>query len=204
VGANSIRSCLITKLDASHLGGLPIVRKEIPVREVLVASTLSHSQIAKGILSSVNSHTVFPGKPISLSKRVSAELLTTGDKGPPAIRIQLSESRILLLPLADQELISSLSVVSDDSLHADVLMMPLGGAELASTLALIARIAPKAVITQVELFKQNGVPSGEWERLLAEKDIKLFRQDKSGALFIESAAEGTSVKPFLDNSNLNR
>jgi beta-lactamase superfamily II metal-dependent hydrolase len=135
---------------------------------------------------------------------VSAELLTTGDKGPPAIRIQLSESRILLLPLADQELISSLSVVSDDSLHADVLMIPLGGAELASTLALIARIAPKAVITQVELFKQNGVPSGEWERLLAEKGIKLFRQDKSGALFIESAAEGTSVKPFLDNSNLNR
>ncbi|MCE9586860.1 MAG: ComEC/Rec2 family competence protein [Verrucomicrobia bacterium] len=204
LGANSIRSCLITKLDASHLGGLPIVSKEIPVSEVLVSSTISHSQIAKGILSSVHSHTVLPGKPISLSKRVSAELLTTGDNGLPAIRILLSESRILVLPLADQELISSLSVVSDDSLHADVLMMPLGGAQLASTLALITRIAPKAVITPVDPFKQNGVPSGEWERLLAEKGIKLFRQNKSGALFIESAAEGTSIKPFLDNSDSNR
>ena len=135
---------------------------------------------------------------------MSAELLTTGDDSFPAIRILLSESRILVLPLADQELISSLSVLSDDSLHADVLMMPLGGAQLASTLALITRIAPKAVITPVDLFKQNGVPSGEWDRLLAEKGIKLFRQNKSGALFIESAAEGTSVKPFLDGSNSNR
>ena len=204
LGANSIRSCLVTKLDASHLGGLPIVSKEILVSEILVSSPLSHSQIAKSILSSLHSQPVLPGEPISLSKRVSAELLTTLDDGLPVIRILLGESRILILPSADHELISALSRVPDDFLHGDVLVMPLGGAELASTLALITRIAPKTVITPVDPFKRNGDPSGEWERLLAERGIKLFRQDKSGALSIESAAEGTLVKPFLNGSNSNR
>ena len=198
MGANSIRSCLITKVDASHLGGLPILSKEIHVSETLVTSQGYESPMGKRLLSSLNSHRVFSGKSIYLSKRVSGEVLMTRGDAPPVTRITLGESRILFLPSADQEIISSLSGVPDDSLHAELLVLPLGGADMVSTLALVTRIAPKAVITPVHPFKRNGVPSGEWEHLLIEKGIKLFRQDKSGALFIKSGAQGTVVTPFLN------
>ena len=203
MGANSIRSCLITKVDASHLGGMPILTKAIHISDILVASLGYESPMGKSLLSSLNSHPVIPGKSISLSRRVTAEVLRTSDDARPVIRIMTGESRILMLPSVDQETLSSLSVLPDDSVHADVLVLPLGGAGLTSTMALIARVSPKAVITPVDPYKRNGIPSREWDQLLAGKGIALFRQDESGALIIQPNAQNASVTPFLDSSNLN-
>ena len=197
MGANAIRSCLITKVDASHLGGLPILGKVIHVSDILVASTGYGSPMGKSLLSSLNTHPAFTGKSIPLSRRVSAEVLTASCDKFPIIRIIMGESRILILPSADQEIISSLSSVPDDSLHAEVLVLPLGGAEFVSTLALITRIAPKAVISQISPFKRNEVPSLEWEQLLGSKGITLYRQDRSGAVFMGSGPGSPSVRPYL-------
>jgi hypothetical protein len=109
----------------------------------------------------------------------------------------LGESRILILPSADPEIISSLSVLPDDSLHAEVLVLPLGSAEFVSMLALITRIGPKVVITQLSPFKQNEVPSREWEQLLGSKGITLYRQDRSGAVFMGSEPGSTCIRPYL-------
>jgi beta-lactamase superfamily II metal-dependent hydrolase len=128
---------------------------------------------------------------------VSAEVLTTGGDGIAVIRIMLGKSRILILPSADQEMISSLSHVPDDSLQAEVLVLPLGGVELASTMALIARISPRVVISPVSPFKRNGVPSREWDQLLAGKEIVFFRQDETGALIIDSRECNPCVRSFL-------
>jgi beta-lactamase superfamily II metal-dependent hydrolase len=203
MGANSIRSCLITKVDASHLGGLPVLSKELRVSDVLVASQTHGSAMGKSLLSSLKSRLVLPGKLISLSRRVSAEVLKTGDDALPVIRIMIGDSRILILPSADQETISSLSGLSDDSLQAEVLVLPLGGVELASTMALIARISPRVVISPVSPLKRHGVPSREWEKLLSGKGIALFRQDETGALIIQPSSLHTLVTPFVDSLNLN-
>jgi hypothetical protein len=197
MGANSIRSCLITKVDASHLGGLPILSKEIHVSDILVASQGYESPMGKSLLSSLTSHPAMAGNSISLSRRVSAEVLTTGVDGIDVVRIMLGKSRILILPSADQEMISSLSHVPDDSLQAEVLVLPLGGVELASTMALIARISPRVVISPVSPFKRNGVPSREWDQLLAGKEIAFFRQDETGALSIDSIECNPCVRSFL-------
>jgi len=197
MGANSIRSCLITKVDASHLGGLPILSKEIHVSDILVASQGYESPMGKSLLSSLTSHPAMTGNSISLSRRVSAEVLTTGVDGIDVVRIMLGKSRILMLPSADQEMISSLSHVPDDSLQAEVLVLPLGGVELASTMALIARISPRVVISPVSPFKRNGVPSREWDQLLAGKEIDFFRQDETGALSIDSIECNPCVRSFL-------
>lgn len=197
MGANSIRSCLITKVDASHLGGLPILSKVIHVSDILVASTGYESPTGKRLLSSLNTHPALPGKSIFLSRRVSAEVLTPSFDKLPVIRILLGESRILILPSADPEIISSLSVLPDDSLHAEVLVLPLGSAEFVSMLALITRIGPKAVITQLSPFKQNEVPSREWEQLLGSKGITLYRQDRSGAVFMGSEPGSACIRSYL-------
>jgi ComEC/Rec2-related protein len=203
MGANSIRSCLITKVDASHLGGLPVLSKELHVSDVLVASPTHGSAMGKSLLSSLKSRLVFPSKLISLSRRVSAEVLKTGDDAFPVIRIMIDDSRILILPSADQETISSLSGLSDDSLHADVLVLPLGDGEFSSSMALIARVTPMTVITPVSPLKRHGVPSREWEKLLSGKGIALFRQDETGALIIQPSSLHTLVTPFVDSLNLN-
>ena len=185
-GANALKSVLITKADAAHVGGLPMVRKEIPVAKILLADSPVHSAVAKSVLSTLDPIPLSPGMPTPLAKGVVAELLVLSGGPSPVLRIMLGESRVLILPSADRELLSSLKGCDGESLRADVLILPLGGAEFVSTLDLIGRVLPKSVITPVYSFRRDGVPSSEWQRLLEEKGVKLFREDESGAVTITS------------------
>jgi ComEC/Rec2-related protein len=205
LGANALQSCLVTKSDASHLGGLPMVRKEIPVLKILATSSSSHSVVAKKIFSSLKLTPFLEGMSTGLTKRVTAELIASNAEKFSAIRITLGESPVLILSTADHDLISSLSGMSDKTLHAEILVLPLGGAEMVSMMDLVARISPKAVITSVDPFKRNGIPSQEWDQLLAGKGIALFRQDECGAVTIKSrtSASGSRsliVEPFVAKS----
>jgi len=200
-GANSIQSCLITKADASHLGGLTIVSKEIPVSKIMVAPAASLSAVGRSVLSSFHENQISYAQAVQLSMRTTAEFLSANNGGLPLTRIMLGESCIMMLSSVDGKLVSDLSAISADSLHADVLVMPLGGAEFASTMSLISKISPKVVITPVDPLKRNGVPSHEWESLLKAKGIVLFRQDETGAISIKSESLGTQVTPFLKGFN---
>jgi ComEC/Rec2-related protein len=201
-GVNSIRSCLITKPDASHLGGLPTVKKEVRVSEVLVSGAPLRSPVGKEVLSSIHAIPLHAGKPTPITNHVKVELLPAPDNERPILRIVMGESRILSLPSADPELMGVLSKMTDQDLHADMLILPLGGTEFVSTLALIARVSPKAVVTPVDPFKRNGVPSREWEHLLEEKGIALFRQDECGAVTIKTTSNSRllNVEAFVIGS----
>jgi len=199
LGANSIRSCLITKPDASHLGGLPTVKKEFRVSKVLVSEAPSRSPVGKNVLASIHAIPLCGGKATLLTNHVEVELLTLRDSDRAALRIVMGESRVLSLPSGDPEFMNVLSKMTDEELHADVLILPLGGGEFFSTLGFIARVSPKAVITPVDPLKRNGVPSREWKQLLAGKGIALFRQDECGAVMVKTTSNSRllSIHPFV-------
>ena len=205
LGVNSIHSCLITKSDASHLGGVPTVRKEVHVSEILVSQSPTRSPVAKEVLSSVHYITLLPGKSTELSKHVTAEFLPLPDGSKEILRITMGETRTLILPEGAPDFIKAASSIPDRDLHADVLIMPLGGAEFLSTLEFISKVSPKAVITPVDSFKRNGVPSHEWNQLLVAKGIALFRQDECGAVTIKTSSGSSNprVEPFVKRPGKN-
>ena len=198
-GANSIRSCLITRADASHLGGLPIVRKEVRIPEVLVSGFPSRSPVGKEVLAAVHADALAPAKQIPLTKHVMGEFLAVQGSDREILRISLGESRILILPAGDPDFVGDVARMTDQELQAEVMILPLGGAAFVPILELISRVSPKAVITSVDPFKRNGIPSREWGQLLAAKGIAFFRQDTCGAVTITSClgARQPIVEPFV-------
>jgi competence protein ComEC len=204
-GVNSISTCFITRVDASHLGGLSAVIREVHIADILACSPDSGSSIGKGMLKRVDFKSSTPGKSTPLTERVSGTQLLPPEDHYQAFRLMLGEIPILILSSADKASDSFLTNVCNEELHAEVLVLPLGGAEFASTLALISRISPKVLISPVNPYKKNGVPSREWNRLLRERRISLYRQDDCGALTIGADSDAPMhpvITPFIKSSSL--
>jgi ComEC/Rec2-related protein len=199
LGANAIHSCLVTKSDAAHLGGLPVLRKEIPITQLLLGGEPTRSVVANDILSSVSTECLPPWRETLLTKHVSAEVLIGHDVRSRLVRISLGHLRILILPEGDSAFLKLISDIPDQELRADLLIMPLGDAEFASTLAFLGKVSTKAVITPVQPFRRNGVPSNEWKHLLGSMGISLFRQDECGAISMmpQQNSSQRMLLPFL-------
>jgi len=206
-GANAIQSVLITKEDAAHLGGLLQIQKEIPVRHVSLpfSTTDSRSPAAKEVITSLkkSAQQLHPGEHWELLPGITAEFLkpslSTKNSTPPILLPRLSCGRLhlLFLPRLTPELSRQLLALPQESLHAEVLVLPLGGEEIFSTMQVIRKIAPKYLISPVNEFTRNGVPSNEWEGILAAGKISLLRQDQSGAVIIDADPKNPTVRGFL-------
>ena len=178
-GVNSIRSILITKADAAHLGSVPEIMHEVPVGRMGVPPAPGRSTVSKRF------YTDFP----------MVERLRSGQVVALAPGVTAS-----IFPKTDAGMIESIGKIPDQELKADLVILPLGGSDMATTLGVIRRVAPRAVISHVDALNRNGNPSSEWSGVLREEGISLLRQDETGAVVIEAdpgAGRVGRVIPFL-------
>ena len=202
-GANSLQSVLITKNDATHLGGLPLIKRELPISSIALPPVDGRSSVAKAFLSQYHPSSLkrlYQGDCLQLLPRIRAETVyptreTPGDFLIP--RMLLGNTRILMLPNMTTEVIRGLDLIPQETLKSEILILPLGGCDFSSTLDLIRRVTPRILISPVDHFSRLGVPSGEWQGILKKEGITFMRQDETGAVTIVSNERKTIVRPFL-------
>lgn len=212
-GANSIRSVLITKADASHLGGLEEIARAIRVEGIALPPADGRSPVARKVSADATNQDLLgrlnrlprptrlrEGEEIPLGGRVTATILGCAPARVPdsvIVRLKLGDLKVLILPRMDGGVLEVIAGIPSRELQADVLMIPLGGSEMAATLGVIRRISPKAVISRVDALNRNGNPSSEWKGILLEEGISLFRQDETGAVCLEADPQAAKIIPFL-------
>ena len=206
-GANRLQSVLISKENASHLGGLLQIQREIPLKNLWLPflADSSRSPVAREVIisSGKSAGQLHPGDHCLLVPGVDATMLPLVEAGKNARDailipcVSCGSIRILLLPRITPELAKQLADSLPEVLHAEVLVMPLGGDEIISTLQVIRKISPKVIISPVDEFARNGLPSHEWDDLLAAEKITLLRQDQTAAVIIEADPVHPQVKGFL-------
>ena len=202
-GANFLQSSLITKADAAHLGGLPVISREMRLHRIGMPPGEGRSRVARSVIQEISTtpEKLHSGSTYPLVPEVTADILAprSGDEGDALIGLlHLGAIRVLLIPgLKSDELDSLVAPIPDASLQADVLMLPLGGCELKPTLDLIRKIHPRVIISTVSSLTRNGNPSPEWTRILSGEGITFFRQDETGAVIIEGDPKHPSVSSFL-------
>jgi ComEC/Rec2-related protein len=202
-GANSIQSVLITKNDAAHLGGLPLIKQESSIFSMALPPVDGRSSVAKALLSQEHSASLkrlSEGDRWRLLERIRAETIYPPREKPSDFlmpRLLIGNTRILMLPKMTPEVIKDLSVIPQESLKAEILILPLGGCDFSSTLALIRKVSPRLLISPVDRHSGLGVPSGEWRGILKDEGIGFMRQDETGAVTIVSNKRETAVHPFL-------
>jgi beta-lactamase superfamily II metal-dependent hydrolase len=118
------------------------------------------------------------------------------------VRLCCGKIRVLFLPRLTPEISQQLlSKTPDGLLDAEVLVMPLGGSELLSAQAVIHKVSPKYLVSSVNQFSRVGVPSSEWEYLLAQRKIVYLRQDKTGAVMIDADPKQMIVEPYVPQTD---
>lgn len=204
-GANSIRSVLITKSDASHLGGVAEVIREIKAKRILLPPANGRSPVAgKFAADFPKAERLVKGEEIPLGTEVTAMILACApDRVSDSVilRMKLGALRILFLPRLETPVLEVIAGIQHWELRADVLILPLAGSDMASTLGVIRRVSPKAVISTVDSMNRNGNPSAEWKGILREEGISLFRQDETGAVAIEADPKAPRLSPFVPHAS---
>ncbi len=198
-GANAIGNILVTQADAAHLGGVPTIARELPVGCVGMVDEKSRSVVAKGVMSSFAEKMtkLQSGVPFPMLRNVTGEVLFHSDNAS-ALLLHSGEIRIIFLSALTRENARQLLALPKESIHAGVLVMPLGGSEILSMLQVIRQIAPKVIVSPVDGLKRNGVPSPEWNQLLAAEGIELLRQDECGAVIIGADSKQATITAFLE------
>jgi len=196
-GVNRIGNLLVTRSDAFHLGGIPALRRELRIRNLVLPNDPGRSPVARAIFAS-QAHSFFPqaGKQWEVSPGVSVQpLLAGGD----AVILKLSMAGLtaLWVPRPDDNTLDHLREFSADDLQADLVVMPLGGARIETVCALLRRIAPHALISPVGGLGRNSIPSQEWKGVLGNLGITLFRQDQTGAVILEADPGKSTLRSWL-------
>lgn len=185
-GVNRISDLLITRSDASRLGGIPSLRRDLRIGNLVLPNDPGKSPVARAVFAS-QSHASFSkaGMPREVSPGISARsLLAEGDA--VILRLSLPGLTALWVPKSDDATLADLESLPSDDLHADLVVMPLGGARMETVCGLLRRIAPRALISPVGGLGRNSLPSQEWTGVLGDLGITLFRQDQTGAVILEA------------------
>ena len=204
-GANSIRSVLITKADASHLGGVAEVTREIRAQRMALPPANGRSPVARKFSADFpKAERLVRGEEIPLGRGVTATILACAPEKVPdsvILRVKLGALRILFLPRLEAGVLETITGISQQDLKADILILPLGGSDMAKALGVIRRVSPKGVISTVDSMNRNGNPSAEWNGILREEGISLFRQDETGAVVIEADPKSPKLIPFVQHAS---
>jgi hypothetical protein len=185
------------------LGGLEVIGRQYRIRRLDIPAVEGRSPYARrkfpGICevvrpSSGDTVMMVPG---CVARIIAPEM---GDFLVP--RLDLGCLRVLYLPSLTDPVLESLSSVDPDQLRSDILVVPLGGASLSGTLDLLRRIHPVAVVCPVLPFARGGMPSGEWDRILAAEGVAYLRMDRTGAVIVEADPKGPALRTWLDQRSV--
>ena len=210
LGVNSLKSVLLTRLNARHDGGLEEVASVYRVGTLALPSA-EDNDAARGALHA-GLETRRPRSAKAFSRFPRSVPLGQGTSMVPApgclitvlsrteegmiLRIDLGVLRMLSLPACSPGVISALRNLPSDQRRCDALLAPLGGAEYASVLGMLREISPRLVVSGSDPSARNGVPGGEWRPLLQSAGISLLLTSECGAVTIQADPAGPRAVPF--------
>jgi len=197
MGVNRITDLVISRSDARHLGGVPILAAEIGLGTTFLPPDHGRSPTARSLFASLrDAKHLQSGSDIDLSPHSSLRvLLAEGDR--QVLRLMLGDLSILWLSDGDPSLLAKVANLPEEALHAEILYLPLGGVSLDEGSRLIRRISPSVLISPSGGLGRNNSISSEWASMLRGMGISLFRQDQTGAVILKADPKNPTVRSWL-------
>lgn len=209
-GVNRLDGIILTHGDSGHLGaGLSVMRAFRP-REVIMPGAPSRSAAHRALETHLAQHSVMrrewaAPQHVEIAPRVRARILH-----PPAGYDRAAaddEALVVQLVIADRWRVL---LVSDSGLPTEKLLLK-QNAELASDILIkgqhtsgvsgspefLARVRPRAIVATSPGFPENEQLKEEWALEVAQRGIRLWRQDRTGAVQLRFYPDRWEATPFL-------
>jgi len=209
-GVNRLAGMLLTHGDAGHLGGASAAIELFHPRQLIDSAARDRSRIHQELIRELGDrHTtrnlLTVGDQWKLSAEVAARVLfPTRDFEAPnaddqALVVQLligRSARVLLMSDAGDATERTLLAAAAD-LRADVLIKGQHHSGVSCSQEFLDAVQPHAIIATSRDFPENERIKDDWAEMLGARGIKLFRQDKTGAVRLQFQPGSCEIKPYL-------
>ncbi len=208
-GVGQIEGLVLTHGDAQHLGAAPQVIADFLPREFYLNPLDVRSSSFRRLHETVaeKPRALIRGDQLMFGPDVAVQILypppdlsvKAADDAPLIARIEIADRTSLLLESdagADAE---AALVAAGDGLESDILIKGQNHRGGSGTRAFLDAVKPQLVIATSRESPLNEQITEQFVQDLAERGIKLFRQDQTGAVEIEFAENGWRARSFITN-----
>ena len=208
-GLNHLEGLILTHGDAQHIGAGDVTASEFQPREVYYNPLNVRSAIQRRFFTQLTAKPK-PPRPIArsdslaLGPEVRAEILypplnmaiASADDAPVIARVKFADTSVLFESDAGSEAEAAL-VASGDNVRADILIKGQHHAGGSGSTEFLAAVKPKLIIATSRDTPLAERIEESWASDVAQRGIKLFRQDLTGAVEIEFHAEEWKARAYL-------
>ncbi|MEP6810717.1 MAG: ComEC/Rec2 family competence protein, partial [Chthoniobacterales bacterium] len=207
-GINRLDGLLLTHGDARHLGGASSLERSFHPRVWIDNAAPDRSAAHKSLIAYVEGQGIqrkfsSVAEELRFSKNVTARILfpPAGFNAPNAddqatvVQIEVAQRwRILLSSdagLATEDILTN----GATDLTSDVLIKGQHHSGVSGSDEFLARVHPRLIVATSPEFPENERVKDDWAQSVADRGIKLFRQDQTGAVtlrFFRNHWEATS------------
>src|SRR5947208_3662421 len=208
-GINRITGLLLTHGDSLHLGGTENLLRDFVPHVLIDNSATDRSTVHRRIREIFPTHrlnllTLKAGENFPISPDVSGRILfppadfTAATADDQAFVVQLSIKRTKILFVSDSGYATEKSLLASRSdLRSDVLVKGQHHSGNSGSDVFLDAVRPRLIVATSRDFPQQERISDEWAGQVRARDIKLFRQDETGAVELEFGEREWQARAYL-------
>jgi len=209
-GINRVEGILLTHGDAQHIGGAADTVADFAPREIYDNPLDVRSAVQRRLSDTLQPHKIKPrhlirGDSLLFGRNVHAEILypapnikiTAADDAPLIVQLVFDEEiRVLFESDAGAKAEAAL-LETGDNLQSDILIKGQHHSGGSGTPLFLEAVKPKLIIATSRESPVAEQITQEWANEIAQRGIKLFRQDQTGAVEVQFGDEEWTARAYL-------
>jgi competence protein ComEC len=208
-GINRIEGILLTHGDAQHIGGaadtvVDFAPQEIYDNPLDVRSAVQRRLSEALQLARIKPRHLVRGDSLFFGRDVHADIfyptpdlkITAADDAPLIVQLVIENVRVLFESDAGANAEAAL-LEAGDNLQSDILIKGQHHSGGSGTAQFLEAVKPKVIIATSRPSPIAEQITEEWTKEIAQRGIKLFRQDQTGAVEIQFGNEGWRTRAYL-------
>ena len=208
---------VLTHGDADHIGGVGSLLDAHLLPQIIDSPLKDRSPVRRRLHAAMDAATLPKSKACSgdrfeISKFTSLKVLhppkdlaaTTSDDKSLVVLLESCGTRVLILSDSGPTIFDWLLQNQSAEIAADIVILGRHRSGLSPEASFLRSVNPSLIVATAAGFPSTEVIDEDWATMVESLGIRLFRQDRTGAVMIRLENDGFATKGFLNSETFNR
>ncbi|MFL6594433.1 MAG: ComEC/Rec2 family competence protein [Chthoniobacterales bacterium] len=210
-GVNRIDGLVLTHGDAAHIGAAPAIARVFRPRDVIDTAAPDKSITHRAMIASFEEEKIHrrlfaASDGFRMGRHIAARILfppnefkaATADDQAMVVQLAIADQWRILLTSDSGEATEQFLLHSGADLRSDILIKGQHHSANSGSADFINAVAPQLIVSSSLEFPFNEQVKEDWAADVAARGIKLFRQDRTGAVTLRFFRKRWEAVPFLE------
>jgi competence protein ComEC len=208
---------MLTHGDAEHIGGVGSLLDTYSLPPIIDSPLKDRSPVRRRLHAAMDAAALpnsksLAGDRFEISKSTSLKILhppenlaaTTSDDKSLIALLECSGTRVLILSDSGPAAFDWLLQNQSAEIAADIILLGRHRSGVSPEASFLRAVNPSLIVATAAGFPSNEPIDEDWASMLESLGIRLFRQDRTGAVAIRLGKEGFAAKGFLNGETFSR